>query len=61
MEEADGPSVQCACLDGLVGIGRYENDRYVKAALRQMILQVYAGHFWHLYVKYQAIRFRDRR
>lgn len=60
MEEADGPGVQRACLNGLVAIGRYENDRYIKAAIRQMILQVYAAHFWHLHVQYQATRFHKR-
>ena len=60
MEEADGPGVQRACLNGLVGRGRYENDRYIKAVIRQMILQVYAAHFWHLHVQYQATRFHKR-
>ena len=60
MEEADGSGVQRARLSGFVGKGRYENDRYVNAALRQMILQVYAAHFWHLHVQYQTPRFRNR-
>src|SRR5262249_44539375 len=57
MEEADGSGVQRACFSSLVGEGRYENDRYVNAALSQMILQVYAAHFWHLHVQYQTARF----
>ena len=57
MKEADGSGVQRACFGSLVGEGRYENYRYVNAALSQMILQVYAAHFWHLHVQYQTARF----
>jgi hypothetical protein len=59
MEEADGSGVQCACFSSLVGEGRYENDRYFNSTLGQMILQVYAAHFWHLHVQYQTARFLD--
>jgi hypothetical protein len=59
MEEADGSGVQCACFSSLVGEGRYENDRYLNSTLGQMILQVYAAHFWHLHVQYQTARFLD--
>ncbi len=47
MQEADGSAVQRACLNCLVGIGRYENDWYVKAEMRQMMLQLYATHLRH--------------
>ena len=60
VEEADGSGVQCAGPNGLVGMGGDENNRNVKAAMRQMILQVDAAHVWHLDVKYQTPRFRDR-
>jgi len=59
-EKADGSGVQRALLDGLVGIGRDENNRNVKAVMRQVILQVYPAHFWHLHVQNQASRFPDR-
>jgi hypothetical protein len=59
MEEADGSGVQRACFSRIVGEARYENDRHINAALSQMILQVYAVHFWHLHVQYQTARFRN--
>src|SRR5215813_3893257 len=37
VQEADRSAVQCACLNPLVGIGRYENDWYLEAEMRQMI------------------------
>ena len=40
VQEADGSAVQRACLNRLVAIGRYENDWYVKAEMRQMMLQL---------------------
>jgi len=60
VKEADGAGVQRPCLDGLVAIGRYENDRYVKTRIGQLILQVYAAHFPHLHIQYQTPRFRNR-
>ena len=51
VQEADGPAVQRACLNRLVGIGRYENDRYVKAEMRQMMLQLYAAHVRQLHIQ----------
>jgi len=40
VQEADGSAVQRACLNRLVAIGRYENDWYVTAEMRQMMLQL---------------------
>jgi len=57
VQEADGSAVQRACLNRLVAIGRYENDWYVKAEMRQMMLQLYAVHVWQLHIQYQTPRF----
>jgi hypothetical protein len=57
MQEADGSGIQRTRLNPLVGIGRYENDRYVKAAIRQMLLQLDAAHVWQLHIQNQAPRF----
>src|SRR5258708_7394321 len=57
VQEADGSAVQRACLNCLVGIGRYENDWYVKAKMRQMMLQLYATHLRQLHIQYQTPRF----
>jgi hypothetical protein len=57
VQEADGSTVQRACLNRLVAIGRYENDWYVKAEMKQMMLQLYAGHIRQLHIQYQTPRF----
>jgi hypothetical protein len=57
VQEADGSAVQRACLNRLVGIGRYENDWYVKAEMRQMMLQLYTAHVWQMHIQYQTSRF----
>jgi hypothetical protein len=44
MQESNGSSLQRALPDGLVGIGCYENDRYFKAELRQVVLQFDSAH-----------------
>ncbi len=54
VQEADGSAVQRACLNGLIGIGRNENDRYFRAEMRQMILQLQPGHARHLHIQYQT-------
>jgi hypothetical protein len=56
-QEADGSGVQRACLNGLVAIGRNENDRYFKAEMRQTMLQLYATHLRQLHIQYQTPRF----
>ena len=57
VQETDGSAVQRACLNRLVAIGRYENDWYVKAKMRQMMLQLYAAHVRQLHIQYQTPRF----
>jgi hypothetical protein len=57
VQEADGSAVQRACLNRLVAIGRYENDWYVKAEMRQTMLQLYAAHVRQLHIQYQTPRF----
>jgi hypothetical protein len=57
VQEADGSAVQRACLNRLVAMGRYENDWYVKAEMRQMMLQLYAAHVRQLHIQYQTPRF----
>ena len=57
VQEADGTAVQRACLNRLVGIGRYEDDWYVKAEMRQVMLQLYAAHVWQMHIQYQTSRF----
>src|SRR5215468_12735479 len=44
VQEADRSAVQRACLNPLVGIGRYENDWYLEAEMRQMMLQFYSAY-----------------
>jgi hypothetical protein len=61
MQEADGSGVQRARLNRLVRIGRYENDWYVNAETRQMMLQLYAAHVWQVHIQYQAPRFGQHR
>src|SRR5262249_720927 len=56
VQEADRSAVQCACLNPLVGIGRYENNWYVKAEMRQMMLQFYSAHLRQLHIQYQPPR-----
>jgi len=57
VQEADGSCIQRACLNGLIGIGGYEDDWYVKAEMRQMMLQLYATHLRQLHIQYQTPRF----
>ena len=57
VQETDGSAVQRAYLNRLVWIGRYENDWYVKAEMRQMMLQLYAAHVRQLHIQYQTSRF----
>ena len=57
VQETDGSAVQRACLNRLVAIARYENDWYVKAEMRQMMLQLYAAHVRQLHIQYQTPRF----
>src|SRR6266481_6367421 len=61
VQEADGSAVQRACLNRLVAIGRYENDWYVKAEMRQMMLQFYSAHLRQLHIQYQTPRFAHHR
>ena len=57
VQEADRSAVQCACLNPLVAIGRYENNWYLKAEMRQMMLQFYSAHLRQLHIQYQTPRF----
>src|SRR5215510_6868152 len=57
-QESNGSGTQHARFDGLVGIGCYEDDRYVESERRQVVLQVDAAHVRHLHIENQTSRFR---
>ena len=57
MQEADGSGAQGACLNGLIGIGGNENDRYFRPKTRQMVLQLQPAHPRHVHIQYQTSRF----
>src|SRR5262249_24534119 len=57
MPEAEGCGAQRACLNGLIGIGGNENDRYFRAETRQMVLHLQPAHPRHVHIQYQISRF----
>jgi len=60
VQEVNGSIFQHARSHGVVGIGRHEDDWYVKTKMAQMLLELDTGHVGHLDVQYQALRFRHR-
>ena len=55
-QERSGSSLHRALPDSLVGIGRYENDRYLEAKFGQAALQLDPAHVRHLHIANQTSR-----
>src|SRR5260370_6560703 len=53
-EEGDGTACLCTLADSLFGIGGNEDDRYVRMAYGQRVLEFHSAHSWHLHVRDDA-------
>src|SRR5882757_4081187 len=49
-EEGDGTGRLCTLADSLFGKGGNEDDRYVRTAYGQRVLELHSIHSWHLHV-----------
>src|SRR5882672_6475228 len=49
-EEGDGTGRLCTLADSLFGKGGNEDDRYVRTAYGQRVLELHSVHSWHLHV-----------
>ena len=61
MQETNCSPIQRSCLNGVVRIGSQENDRYIKALMSQLFLQLQAVHVRHLHVRNQTAGHLDHR
>src|SRR5216683_7702235 len=53
-EEGDGTGRLRALADSLFGKGGNEDDRHVRTAYGQLVLEFHSAHSWHLHVRNQA-------